>query len=98
MPEVLEAYGDHHVLGADGPTVLHGRAKSTVLTVCAIEPFDEDRHCIDLFLFLKPLRVGQVKLERQRFHRATTGDSYLNREPPSTLAFTSADTVSDAAH
>ena len=67
MPEILEAHGYHHMLGADGLTGLHGRQKSTVLTVFGIEPLDEDRHGIDLFLFLKPLRVGQVKLERQRF-------------------------------
>src|SRR6516162_6202166 len=55
------------VSSADGLAVRHGGAKPTALTVRAIESLDKDRSGIDLRLFLKPLRVGQVEPERERF-------------------------------
>src|SRR5215470_19580146 len=67
MLEVLQAYGDHRVLSADSLAVRHGRAKLTALTICPIEPLDKDRQSTYPLLFLEPLRVGQVELERERF-------------------------------
>jgi hypothetical protein len=55
------------VSSADGLAVRHGGAKPTALTARAIESLDKDRSGIDLLLFLKPLRVGQVEPERERF-------------------------------
>ena len=74
MLEVLEADCDHHVASADGLAARHRRAKPTAFVIRAIESFEKERQGIDLPLLLKPVCVGQVTLERQRFD--------IGRRPP----------------